>query len=71
MKIYKINILRYGNEDIGEHLFGYFSNKDEGIEEARRYNTLRGGKYPEIFVFEIPLDKEIPFEDVFPQRVYL
>ena len=58
-----VNILRYGDEKLGKSFFGVFSDKEIAIKTAREYNNFRGGKYPTIELFEVKLDKEMPFEE--------
>jgi hypothetical protein len=60
--MYVIEILRYGYEDLGQHLFGVYDDLDKAINDAREYNWYRGGKYPKIVVKEFGLNKEMPFE---------
>jgi hypothetical protein len=60
--MYVIEILRYGYEDLGQHLFGVYDDLDKAINDAREYNWYRGGKYPKIVVNEFDLNKEMPFE---------
>ncbi len=60
--MYVIEILRYGNEELGRHLFGVYEFLGAGVKDAREYNWFRGGKYPKIVVNEFELNKEMPFE---------
>lgn len=61
--MYVIEILRYGSEELGKHLFGVFDDLDKSIAEAKEYNRYRGGKYPVIKVTEIELNESKPFEN--------
>lgn len=66
-KYFVIEILRYGEAELGKHLFGVYDDLEKAKKDARGYNHFRGGKYPKIVVNEFDLNKKMPFE----QSVYI
>ena len=63
-KYFVIEILRYGDAELGSHLFGVYDDLEKAKKDARGYNHFRGGKYPKIVVNEFDLNKKMPFEQV-------
>ena len=61
-KYFVIEILRYGDVDLGTSLFGVYDDLEKAKNDARGYNHFRGGKYPKIVVNEFALNKKMPFE---------
>ena len=60
-KYFVIEILRYGDAELGNHLFGVYDDLDRAKKDAREYNHFRGGKYPKIVVSEFELNESTPF----------
>ena len=52
-KAYLVEVIRYGDPELGVQFFGVFTDYDSirGIMED--YNSYRGGKYPSYYVTEI------------------
>lgn len=60
-KYFVIEILRYGDAELGKHLFGVYDDLEKATKDARGYNHFRGGKYPNIVVNEFDLNKKMLF----------
>lgn len=63
-KYFVIEILRYGDAELGTSLFGVYDDLEKAKKDARGYNHFRGGKYPKIVVNEFELNKKMPFEQL-------
>lgn len=60
--VYVIEIIRYGNPQLGVYLYGVFSTLEGLHEQMVIYNKYRGGKYPSYRVTELMMDTESPFD---------
>ena len=67
--IYKVEILRYGSEELGYYFYGIFDDREKAIESCKEYNEYRGGKYPEILLYTIPLNEGIPFQEINSEKI--
>ena len=63
-KYFVIEILRYGEAELGTSLFGVYDDLEKAKKDAMEYNHFRGGKYPKIVVNEFDLNKKMPFEQI-------
>ena len=57
MKVYLIEIIRYGNPVLGVQTFTITDNFDKIESKMIRYNQNRGGKYPSYYVTEFNLNE--------------
>lgn len=48
--LFLVEIIRYGNPDLGVQLFGVFDNFEKIAPTMALYNSYRGGKYPSYYV---------------------
>ena len=51
-----VEIIRYGNEELGTQYYGIFTVFKDIAPEMRRYNEYRGGKYPAYYVTSLNLN---------------
>ena len=49
-EIYLVEIIRFGNPDLGVHTFGVFDDVERIAPAMTAYNVYRGGKYPAYYV---------------------
>ena len=66
-KYFVIEILRYGDAELGKYLFGVYDDLEKAKKDAIEYNYFRGGKYPKIVVNEFYLNIKMPFD----RQVYI
>jgi hypothetical protein len=64
--VYVVEIIRYGDDAQGIHMFGAFTDIDVLHNTMIEYNNFRGGKYPEYYVTELRVDQS---DTAFPTRV--
>ena len=50
--IYLVEIIRYGDPELGVHRYGLFDDFNKIKPTMAEYNCYRGGKYPAYFVTE-------------------
>lgn len=48
-----VEVIRYGNPELGIHFYGVFDNYDLIYPTMKEYNNFRGGKYPAYYVTKI------------------
>lgn len=56
--VYIVEIIRYGAPELGVQFFGVFDDLDVVHEKMKEYNEYRGGKYPEYYVTETPINPD-------------
>lgn len=56
MKVYFVEIIRYGSVALGVQPYGIFDNVEEIQKHMFEYNQYRGGKYPEYYIREVDTD---------------
>ena len=64
--IYLVEIIRYGNVELGVHRYGVFDEFAKIAPTMAEYNSYRGGKYPAYFVTEF--SEVNPSHTDFPKR---
>ena len=64
--IYLVEIIRYGNVELGVHRYGVFDDFAKIAPNMAEYNSYRGGKYPAYFVTEF--SEMNPSHTAFPER---
>ena len=64
--IYLVEIIRYGNVELGVHRYGVFDDFAKIAPAMAEYNSHRGGKYPSYFVTEF--SEMNPTHTDFPKR---
>lgn len=52
-ELYLVEVIRFGNPDLGVNVFGVFDNFEKIAPAMAKYNSYRGGKYPEYYVTNI------------------
>jgi len=61
-ELYLVEVVRFGNPDLGVHVFGVFDDFEKIAATMAEYNAYRGGKYPEYYITNIgvvnPTDTE-------------
>lgn len=62
-----VEIIRYGNPDLGVHPFENFDDIQPTMDE---YNRFRGGKYPSYYVIETfdPIHVEGPHKRIYYKK---
>jgi len=53
MKMWLVEIVRYGNPELGVSVYGVFDNYELIRPTMKEYNNYRGGKYPAYYVTPI------------------
>jgi hypothetical protein len=51
--MYLVEIIRYGNPELGVSVYGVFDNVELLHQTMKEYNQYRGGKYPAYYVTPI------------------
>ena len=62
MKLFLVQTIRYGNDDLGVHLHGIFDETVDIHLMMSQYNSYRGGKYPAYYITELTLNEEELFD---------